>query len=40
MTRFADKIGIRIDGVLGQDVIAKFSGVLIDYVRHRITLFE
>jgi len=40
MTRFADGIGIRIDGVVGQDVIEKFSGVLIDYVRHRITLIE
>lgn len=40
MTRFADGIGIRIDGVIGQDVIGKFSGVLIDYVRHRITLIE
>lgn len=40
MTRFADEIGIRIDGVVGQDVIGKFSGVLIDYVRHRITLIE
>jgi Aspartyl protease len=40
MTRFSDEIGIRIDGVVGQDVIGKFSGVLIDYVRHRITLIE
>jgi Aspartyl protease len=40
MTRFAASIGLRIDGVVGQDVLGKFSGVLIDYVRHRITLIE
>jgi hypothetical protein len=40
MTKFADGIGIRIDGVIGQDVLGKFSGVLIDYVRHRITLIQ
>ncbi len=40
MTRFADGIGVRIDGVVGQDVIGKFSAVLIDYVRHRITIIE
>jgi Aspartyl protease len=40
MNRFAASIGLRIDGVIGQDVIAKFSGILIDYVRHRITLIE
>jgi hypothetical protein len=40
MTRFAASIGLRIDGVIGQDVIGKFSGILIDYVRHRITLIE
>ena len=40
VTRFAEGIGIRIDGVIGQDFIWKFSGVLIDYVRHRITLIE
>lgn len=40
LTKFADGIGLRIDGVIGQDVIGKFSGVLIDYVRHRITLIK
>ena len=40
MARFAASIGLHIDGVIGQDVIGKFSGVLIDYVRHKITLIE
>ena len=40
ITRFAASIGLRLDGVIGQDVIGKFSGILIDYVRHRITLIE
>ncbi len=40
ITRFAASIGLRLDGVVGQDVIGKFSGILIDYVRHRITLIE
>jgi len=40
MTKFATSIGLRLDGVVGQDVIGKFSGILIDYVRHRITLIE
>jgi hypothetical protein len=40
ITKFAASIGLRLDGVVGQDVIGKFSGVLIDYVRHRITLIE
>jgi Aspartyl protease len=40
MTKFAAWIGLRIDGVIGQDVIGKFSGILIDYVRHKITLIE
>jgi Aspartyl protease len=40
MTKFAASIGLRLDGVVGQDVIGKFSGILIDYVRHRITLIE
>jgi hypothetical protein len=40
MNRFAASIGIHLDGVVGQDVIGKFSGILIDYVRRRITLIE
>lgn len=40
MTKFAASIGLRIDGVIGQDVIGKFSGILIDYVRHKIALIE
>ena len=40
MTKFAASIGLRVDGVIGQDVIGKFSGILIDYVRHKITLIE
>jgi hypothetical protein len=40
MTKFAASIGVRLDGVVGQDVIGKFSGILIDYARHRITLIE
>lgn len=40
MTKFAGSIGLRFDGVVGQDYMGKFSGILIDYVRHRITLIE
>jgi hypothetical protein len=40
MTKFASSIGFRFDGVIGQDYMCKFSGILIDYVRHRITLIE
>jgi len=40
MTKFSGATGLRIDGVIGQDFIGKFSAVLIDYVRHRITLME
>ena len=40
MTPFASSIGLRIDGVVGQDVIGKFSRILIDFGRHRITLIE
>jgi len=38
VARFAESIGLHIDGVVGQDVIGKFSGILIDYVRRKITL--
>jgi Aspartyl protease len=40
MTKFAGSIGLGVDGVVGQDFMGKFSGILIDYVRHRITLIE
>jgi hypothetical protein len=40
MTKFAGSIGLRFDGVVGQDFMGKFSGILIDYVRHKITLIE
>jgi len=40
MSGFTASIGLHVDGIIGQDVIAKFSGILIDYVRHRITLIE
>ena len=40
MTPFIASMGLRIDGVIGQDVIGKFSRISIDYVGRKITLIE